>query len=149
VPAQSSCVTTQNYPTNSSSCAMIKTDQSPDNALFIQGTTYAPRAALDIELNNATGQVFRWGVIARTLFISPTGSANLTGPVIEVPDDNFDGGMVSILYLNVYICPGSASCTTGTGLKRLRAKVAVVDPSGLPIAGARQVTVYSWSVLRS
>jgi hypothetical protein len=148
VPAQSGCVTTQNYPSNSSACAMIKTDQSPNNALYIQGTTYAPRAALDIELNNATGQVFRWGVIARTLFISPTGSANLSGPVIEVPDDNIDGGLTNILYLNVYICPGSASCTVVTGLKRLRVKVAVVDPSGLPIAGARQVTVYSWSVLR-
>jgi hypothetical protein len=149
VPAQSGCVTTTVYPTNSSACAMIKSDNSPSSALYIQGTTYAPRAAFDISLNNLTGQVFRFGVIARTLLLSPTGSADLSGPVIEVPDDSTGAGMRSVIYLNVYICPSSSTCTVGTGLRRLRTKVGVVDPTGLPVAGAREITVYSWSVLRS
>ncbi len=146
VPAQSGCITATPYP--STGCAVIKSDNSPNSAVYIQGTTYAPRAAFDISLNNLTGQVFRYGIIARTLLLAPTGSADLSGPVIEVPDETNGAGMRSVIYLNVYICPGANSCTVGAGLKRLSVKVALVDPSGIPAAGAREVTVYSWSVLR-
>jgi hypothetical protein len=149
VPAQSGCVTATPYPTNVSACAVIKSDNSPNSALYVQGTTYAPRAAFDISLNNLTGQVFRFGIVARTLLLSPTGSAELSGPVIEVPDETMGAGMRTVIYLNIYICPNAGTCTAASGLRRLRAKVGVVDPTGSPVAGARQITVYSWSVLRS
>src|SRR5262249_54285860 len=84
-PALNGCTPLTPYP--STGCAVIKSDNSPNSRLFIQGTTYTPTAALDIALNNNTGQVFRFGVISRTLWLNPTGSANLSGPVIEVPDD--------------------------------------------------------------
>lgn len=145
VPAQSGCVTQTPYP--STGCAMLKSDNSPNSRVYVQGTTYAPRAALDISLNNATGQVFRFGVIARTLLLSPTGSANLSGPVIEVPDDSTGTGMRSIVYLTVYLCPNSGSCSTSATV-RLRAKVGIADPTGVPVPGTRHITVYSWSVLR-
>jgi hypothetical protein len=147
VPAQSGCVTATPYP-GGSRCALIKSENSPNSRLYVQGTTYTPLAALDISLNNSTGQVFRFGVIARTLLLSPTGSAGLSGPVIEVPDDSTGSGMRSLVYLNVYVCTNSGSCTAGTGVRRLRVKVGVVDPSGIPVGGNRQITVYSWSVLR-
>ncbi len=142
VPAQSGCITTPG------GCVMLQTEQSPNNAVFIQGTTYTPRALLNVQLNNNTAQVFRWGVIARALVISPTGSANLTGPVIQVPDTNVSGGMISILYLIVYLCPNSGTCTVAPGKQRLLVKVAIQDPSGVPIAGQREVTVYTWSIVR-
>jgi hypothetical protein len=52
----------------------------------------------------------------------------------------------TVVWLNVYLCPGSSSCTAG-GVQALRTKVSIVDSSGLPVAGSRQLTVLSWSLL--
>lgn len=142
VPAQNGCITAVPY--LSSGCAVIKTENSPTSRLYIQGTTYVPRAALDISLNNLTGQVFRYGVIARSLLVSPTGSADLTGPVIEVPDDSPGYGLRTVVHLNVYLCPGAAACSAA-GKLGLQATVGLVDRSGTPVAGRREVTIYNWS----
>jgi len=130
------------------SCPTVLSTNSPNSRFYIQGTTYIPKGSLDISLNNNTGQVFRFGVIARSLALSPTGSANLNDPVIEVPDDTPGGGKRTVLYLNVYVCPGSGTCSSGTGRLRLRAKVALNDPTGATVPGAREITVLSWSVVR-
>jgi len=147
VPAESGCVTQTPYPT--AGCALIRSDNSPNSAFYIQGTTYTPRAALDIQLNNATGQVFKFGVIVRELVLGMTGSFSLTDPVIEVPD-NSPGYRFgdTVTYLNVYVCPGASTCSSSTGKLRLRAKVALVDPTGTVVPGARTVTVLGWSVQR-
>jgi hypothetical protein len=142
VPAQSGCVI------QVGGCPVITSDNSPNSRFYVQGTTYVPKASLDISLNNATGQVFRYGVVARSLSLNPTGSANLSNPVIEVPDDSPGYGLRTTVYLTVYVCPGVSTCTTATGKLRLRIKVGLIDTSGVPVAGARQVTVYSWSVQR-
>lgn len=142
VPAQSGSVTAINGD------ALIKSENSPNSRFYIQGTTYVPLSKLDISLNNSTGQVFRFGVIARSLYLNPTGSAYLGDPVIEIPDDSPSFGRLTIVYLTVYVCPGSATCTTGTGTLRLRAKVGLTDQTGIAVAGQRQVTVFSWSVQR-
>ena len=142
VPAQSGCTVTV------ASCPTVLSTNSPNSRFYIQGTTYIPKGSLDISLNNNTGQVFRFGVIARSLALSPTGSANLNDPVIEVPDDTPGGGKRTVLYLNVYVCPGSGTCSSGTGRLRLRAKVALNDPTGATVPGAREITVLSWSVVR-
>jgi hypothetical protein len=42
----------------------------------------------------------------------------------------------------------SATCTTGTGRLALRFKFAIVDPTGTPVPGRRQVEIYGWSVQR-
>jgi hypothetical protein len=98
---------------------------------------------LDITLNNAVEQVFRFGVIARSVWVKLTGSFNFGGAVIEVPDDT--PGFVFSVYLTTYICPSSSTCGT-TGTPVLRSRVAFIDDNpGNPIAGQRQVAVLSWS----
>jgi hypothetical protein len=142
VDAQDDCVTDITF-----GCAVITTDNSPDSLLYVQGTTYMPRARIDVSLNNNTGQVFRYGVIARSLAVNPTASANLDRAVIEVPDDVTPFGRRTVVYLNVYVCPGANTCSA-SGRLRLRAKVGIIDPSGTATAGEREMTVYSWSVQR-
>ena len=142
--AQTGCVVTGPYTTTGSatSCALITNTGSPKNRFYVQGTTYAPRAVLDVTLNNISEQVFRFGVISRALRVKQTGSFSYTGPVIEVPDDA--PGYAFAAYLTAYVCPGDSSCpATGTGA--LRAKVSFVDEDPMnPIAGRRKVVILSW-----
>jgi Tfp pilus assembly protein PilX len=142
--AGSGCVTNGPYTGGSvSSCALISTTTSPNNQFYIQGTTYAPKAVLDITLNNAAEQVFRFGLIARSLWIKETGSFSYSGPVIEVPDDAPGFGMA--LYLTAYVCPDTATCPV-SGAGALRAKVAVMDANPTaPTPGRRQIAILSWA----
>jgi hypothetical protein len=143
--AETGCLTHGPYTGtgNASTCALVTTENTNANLFYIQGTTYAPKAALDITLNNAAEQVFRFGVISRSLWLKETGSFSYTGVVIEVPDDS--PGFVFSMYLSVYICPKSPTCSPG-GSPVLRSKVALVDSDPTtPHAGARQVTILSWS----
>jgi hypothetical protein len=142
--AGSGCVRTGPYTgTGSTSCALVSTPNQSGNQFYVQGTTYTPKAALDITLNNAAEQVFRFGVVSRSLWIKETGSFSYGGVVIEVPDDS--PGFVFSLYLSAYICSGAGPCSTG-GAPLLRSKVALVDSNPMaPSPGHRQVTVLSWS----
>jgi hypothetical protein len=142
----SGCVTSTPYTgagDQGASCSLVTAVNSAGNQFYVQGTTYAPKAALDITLNNAAEQVFRFGVISRSLWVKETGSFSYGGVVIEVPDDS--PGFVFSMYLSVYICPKSSTCTPA-GSPVLRSKVALVDSDPTtPHAGARQVTILSWS----
>jgi hypothetical protein len=151
VHAQSGCVVASPYP--STGCAMILSDNSPNSEFYVQGTTYAPNAAIDLSLNNETGQVFKFGVIARTLRLNMTGSFSLTSPVIELPDDSpgFTNGD-TVVYLTVHLCPGVAlgsSCVSAAPPTSLRAAVDIVDPTpGTVQPGNRQIAITNWSVQR-
>jgi hypothetical protein len=140
------CVTSTPYTgggDGAANCSLVTAVNNSGNQFYVQGTTYAPKAALDITLNNAAEQVFRFGVISRSLWVKETGSFSYTGVVIEVPDDS--PGFVFSMYLSVYICPKSPTCSPG-GSPVLRSKVALVDSDPTtPHAGARQVTILSWS----
>jgi Tfp pilus assembly protein PilX len=140
VSAQNGCITDL-----SQSCSVISSDRS-NSKLIIQGTTYVPWANLDITIKNSSQQVFRGGVIARSLKVSATGSADLASPAFVVPAGFVTPGR-TIVWLNVYVCPGVSTCNTG-GTLRLRAKVGIADSNGIAVPGARQITVYSWSVQR-
>ncbi len=143
--ANTGCVTATPYTGNGNAarCALITTVNNSGNQFYVQGTTYAPKAAVDLTLNNVAEQVFRFGVIARSLWVKLTGSFSFAGPVIEVPDDS--PGFVFSVYLNVFICPGTATCAP-TGTPALRSKVAYVDADPVtPSPGHRQVVVLSWS----
>ncbi|MCU7724381.1 hypothetical protein ODJ79_11700 [Actinoplanes sp. KI2] len=138
--AETGCVTTG---LNAGGCSVITTTNSPGSQFYVQGTTYTPKAALDISLNNLSEQVFRFGVISRSLQIKQTGSFAYIGPVIEVPDDA--PGFAYAVYLTAYVCPGSATCST-TGSPSLRAKVAIVDANpSAPVAGKRQIAILNWT----
>jgi hypothetical protein len=150
--AESGCITSGPYTgTGSSNCALIDLLGSPSNKFYVQGTTYAPGAVLDVTLNNATEQIFRFGVIARSLWVKETGSVSYAGPVIEVPDDS--PGFVFSVFLSVYICLNAATCSpppTGTTTPpAVSARVAYVDGDPtMPTPGHRQVSVLSWSGAR-
>jgi Tfp pilus assembly protein PilX len=142
--AEGGCITAGPYTgTGSGKCALVNTPNSSAAPFYVQGTTYAPNAVLDLALNNSTQQIFRFGVIARSLWVHPTGSFSYTGPVIGVPDDQ--PGFVFSVFLNVYVCPTSPTCGT-TGSPVLQSRVGYVDANPVnPQPGARQVTVLSWS----
>lgn len=127
-------------------CAVLSTSTNYSGKLYIQGTTYAPISVVDVNLNNATEQVMRFGVIARALWAKETGSLTYDGPVIEVPDNTpgfAPGG--TVVYLRAYICPAQPTCSASSGKLGLRSKVMINDPAGLPQPGKRQVQVLSWS----
>jgi hypothetical protein len=134
VAAQGGCVTSV-----SGRCALIYTDQSPNTSLTIQGTTYTPRSWLNLSLNNSTNQVFRWGLITRSISINTTGSPDLSNAVIDVPD----AALIPIptpknYYLSVYYCAGQATCASGGTLAlRVTVQVSVTTPA--------TATVLSWS----
>ncbi|KDN22393.1 hypothetical protein DV20_10820 [Amycolatopsis rifamycinica] len=67
-------------------------------------------------------------MVARSLWFRETGS-----------------GFVFGVYLSAYVCPGAGTCAP-SGTPPARARVAFVDgdPAN-PVAGARQVSVLSWS----
>jgi hypothetical protein len=142
--AGSGCVVTGPYTgTGSGSCALVSTPNNAGNEFYVQGTTYAPGAVVDITLNNAAEQIFRFGVVVRSLWVKETGSFSYVGVVIEVPDDS--PGFVFSVYLSVYICPGQPTCAP-SGTPMLRTKVAFVDTDPTtPEPGKRQVVVLSWS----
>ncbi len=128
-----------------SGCSVLYSEHNFKGQLYLQGTTYVPLARLDIGLGNMTAQVFRWGVIARSIYIESTGAFAFPGAVIELPDASpglgLDGTLVQ---LKVYLCPGSSTCSS-SGTLALTARVQVWDPTGTSVAGARQVSVLSWS----
>lgn len=140
--ANSGCVTSTPYTgggSKAATCAMVSTINNDGNQFYVQGTSYAPKAAIDIVLNNAAEQVFRFGVISRTLWVRETGSFSYDGVVIEVPDDS--PGFVFSMYLTAHLCADPATCAPA-----LTAKVALVDDNpATPVPGRRQVTVLSWT----
>lgn len=142
VQAESGCITQAGYITeggDGSHCPIVKTIQDPNPALTIYGTTYVPAAVVDLYLNNNTVQVFRWGLVTRSVLIGATGSASLGSAVIDVPDDApAPFALPSNMYLDVFVCPGVASCSSA-GTLRLRVKVQL--SVNLPTTA----TVLSWS----
>ena len=143
--AGSGCVTAGPYTGlgNASRCAMVSTVNNNGNEFYVQGTTYAPNAVLDVTLNNAAEQVFRFGVVARSVWVKLTGSFSYAGPVIEVPDDA--PGFAFSVHLAVHLCPTSASCAP-SGTPTLTSRVAYIDADPVtPVPGRRQIAVLSWS----
>ena len=144
ISGAANCLAAKPYTgTGSGTCALLMSVNTSGNKFYIQGTTYAAKAVLDITLNNVAAQVFRFGVISRSLFVKETGSFSYNGVVIEVPDDS--PGYAFGVFLNAYVCQGASTCSAA-GPVRLRAKVAVIDSTpDAPIAGQRQIAVESWS----
>lgn len=138
VSAPSGCITSP--PPQSNQCALI-TSATKTTALTIQGTVYVPKAGVVLFLNDSTGPILRWGLIARTsLFVSFV--KTLASDVVDIPDSAADPTPIpDLMYLSVYVCPGTATCSA-SGTLRLRAKVQ------LSSATPRTATVLSWSTQR-
>jgi hypothetical protein len=145
VPALSGCITATPYIAGGDSghCALIQSYQDPTPKLTVHGTVYVPTAPIDIVFNNSSAQYFQWGLVARTILIGSTGSAGaLANATISVPNTApAPFALPNIMYLDVFVCPGSSSCST-SGTVQLRAKVLL---SATPPTTA---TVLSWSAQR-
>jgi type II secretory pathway pseudopilin PulG len=121
-------------------------------SLYLQGTTYAPLATFNINLTNVSGQVFKSGVIARSISVSVTPSAGFVGPVIEVPDETGSGVSLDV-YLSAYVCTTlpSVPCSgspPSTGWRRVgRSTITLFSGYPVPSNGKRSVTVSSWNLL--
>jgi Tfp pilus assembly protein PilX len=139
--AQSGCIT---LAAGSGNCNLFNVPGNgtkPD--FYFQGFVYAPRSTADLSVNNTSAQHFNFGVVFRTLALSTTGSAG-TAAIISLPDNSPGYGTAStIVDLTVYVCPGASTCSTG-GRLQLTARVLIHDPSGSPIAGAREMKTLSW-----
>jgi hypothetical protein len=144
------CVGTAPYVPASSNCALLTTSGA-QTAVYLQGTTYTPQAALDVSLTNVSRQVFRSGVVVRSLRIGITPSAGYSGPVIEIPDDS-TGPQPLDVYVTAYRCPDGATCPApAVGASpgapwRLagRAAASFADGGATP----RTVTVKAWQIVR-
>jgi hypothetical protein len=121
-------------------CAAVVT--ATPTSLVVQGTVYLPTRELVLGLNNSTTQDLRGGVVVRRLWAN-TSRSTTSAAVIEAPVDT-NGVRRTVVYLNVYLCPGQPSCAAGQ--LTLRTKVSIIDPSAIPVAGARQMSVLSWSL---
>jgi GNAT superfamily N-acetyltransferase len=129
-------------------CAVLSTsDLAPFTGdFYLQGTTYAPLAPIDLTLKNAAQPVLRFGVIGRSLWLTQTAAFSYPGPVIDIPDDTTGGVGTPIVYLTVYLCPSTttSTCRTDAGaLTALRSK-AMINGTTTPST----MTVLSWSNLR-
>jgi hypothetical protein len=144
VPALNGCMVTQG------GCSLItSSDQAANSAVFVQGTVYAPTALVTLSYQPSAGQVtgdfVKDGMIVRSVTaqvygLSPTG--------IEVPALTVGPkGAETDVFLQVYVCPGEATCSAATGRLRLESKVGV--STAIPVVpGARTVRVYSWAAQR-
>jgi hypothetical protein len=121
-------------------CAALWT--TTPTSFVAQGTVYLPTRELVLGLNNTTTQSLRGGAVVRRAWAN-TSRSTTSAAVIETPVDPYTQRR-TVIYLNVYLCPGQPSCASGQLM--LRTKVAIIDPSGIPAAGARQMTVLSWSL---
>jgi hypothetical protein len=121
-------------------CAAIWT--TTPTSFVVQGTVYLPTRELVLGLNNSTTQDLRGGAVVRRLWAN-TSRSTTSAAVIETPVDP-NTVRRTVVYLNVFLCPGQPSCASGQLM--LRTKVSIIDPSAIPVAGARQITVLSWSL---
>jgi hypothetical protein len=123
-------------------------------SFFFQGFVYVPLARIDIAVNNTSQPYFNFGIVARSLSLSTTGSActpPACAPFISLPDNSPGyGTQNTVVYLKVYVCPGvnTTTCSTSGGQLRLIARVDIYDPTGSPVAGKRQINVLSSAVQR-
>jgi hypothetical protein len=145
--AQSGCITAA-FP-GPGSCAVISTTTSYSGEFYIQGTTYTPNAAIDLNLSNITAQVLRFGVISRVLRVKETGAVSYDGPVIEIPDNTpgyGPGG--TVVLLQVYVCVESSACDPSTGELRLQVRAYIKDEGDPGPLGGRDIVVQSWATRR-
>jgi hypothetical protein len=144
VPAESGCTIAVN------GCDVIGDGGNGSKpSYFFEGFVYVPKASIEIAANNNSQPFFNFGMVARTLSLSTTGSACGSCAFISLPDNSPGFGVANtIVDLSAYVCLGASTCSSTTGKLTLVARVEINDPSGSPVAGQRKITVLSWSEQR-
>jgi len=122
---------------------------SPPSALYIRGAVVGEDRDVNLLVDTDTRpQRYNGGVVARRVVINTTrGTAVATNPaVFTVHAPIAASQRQTVAQLDVRICSGQPTCTSGS--VRVKARVRITDPTGVPVAGARQMTVLSWSMQR-
>ncbi|HST82104.1 MAG TPA: hypothetical protein VLL08_10260 [Kineosporiaceae bacterium] len=147
------CIGNAPYLASGTNCALITTSGN-QTQIYLQGTVYSPFAALDIAMTNASGQVFKSGLITRSLLFKVTASSNFNQPVIEIPDNSLGATPLDV-YLTAYACPtgSAASCAAATPPAAPwrvagQAAATITDTGSTPVSGSREITVRSWQLPR-
>jgi hypothetical protein len=147
-PTSTSCIRRDKDAPGNQACATFQTINHNDIKLYLNGATYLPHGWVDLDLRGSADQYIVGGLVVRQFQLFSPASATLPEPLSSGPlPAGGPGGARTVVYLTVYVCPGGGSCASGGSL-RLKVKVGIGDPSGLPQPGSRVVTVYSWSVQR-
>jgi hypothetical protein len=113
-------------------------------AFQVEGTIYLPNRELVLNVPNNSTQAIRGGVEVRRFWANTSRATTMTTPVIETPVE-VNSQRRTVVWLKVFLCPASPTCTA-SGQPALRTRVSIVDPTGLPKAGNRQMTVLSWGM---
>jgi hypothetical protein len=122
---------------------------SPPSAVYIRGAVVGANRDVNLRVDTDTRpQRYNGGVVARRVVVNSTrGTAAATNPaVFTVHAPIAASQRLTVAQLDVRICPGQPSCTGGS--VRVKVRVQITDPTGMPVAGARQMTVLSWSMQR-
>jgi hypothetical protein len=127
------------------SCAVLHTNKNSDLPVYIQGVTYLPTGFVNLEFKKEAKTIFNHGVVANYFMAVGPGNSDPTIPAINV-QTHVAAAARTVLYLTVRVCPNGGACSAGA--VRLRAKVAIGDPSGKTKPGQREITVLNWSVQR-
>ncbi len=138
------------FQTGANTSTAIATN-SPPSAVYIRGAIVGDDRDVYLRVDSDTRpQRYNGGTIARRVLINTSrGTAAATNPaVFTVHQAIAVTQRQTVAQLEVKLCPGQPTCTSGA--TRLRAKVQIRDsqPGGLPVAGVREITVLTWSVQR-
>lgn len=121
-----------------SGCTLIETE--PGATLAVQGTVYAPYAAMALRLSGVSSPVVRAGVLLRSMQVNVTPLAGYAGPILDLPSTS--AGPVP---LEVYFRASRAGKVVATA----RVRYPAADPTVTPTAGRRSVVVLSWTIRRT
>ncbi|MFJ7960288.1 hypothetical protein ACIQ62_28765 [Streptomyces sp. NPDC096319] len=132
--ALSGCLTAGNR------CAVLKSTDDADTAtdhsrLVINGTVYAPTAAVDLSMGQVGSQVVTRGIIARTIDLGISPATRYLRPVIGIPPEP----VLFTTYPAVIATPASVTATTGFTTPAPGAPVDVTDAT-LPGGGRASLT---------
>lgn len=135
IRALSGCLTEGNR------CAVLKSTDDADTAtrrsrLVINGTVYAPTAAVDLSMSQVSSQVVTRGIIARTIDLGISTATGYLRPVVGIPPEP----VLFTTYPAVSAKPASVTAITRFTPPAPGAPVDVTDAT-LPGAGQASLTL--------
>ncbi|WP_382466192.1 hypothetical protein ACFIN9_35870 [Streptomyces noursei] len=135
IRALSDCLTT------GSRCAVLKSTDAADTTtdhsrLVINGTVYAPTAAVELSMSQVSSQVVTRGIIARTIDLGISPTAGYLRPVIGIPPEP----VLFTTYPAVIAKPASVTAITGFTTPAPGAPVDVTDAT-IPGDGQASLTL--------
>ncbi|MFJ3841490.1 hypothetical protein ACIPY6_39105 [Streptomyces sp. NPDC090054] len=127
--------------TAGSRCAVLKSTDDADTAtrhsrLVINGTVYAPTAAVDLSMSQISSQVVTRGIIARTIALGISPATGYLRPVIGIPPEP----VLFTTYPAVIAKPASVTAITGFTTPAPGASVDVTDAT-IPGGGRASLTL--------